>query len=400
MVWQELEKKNEFTTQGCFLPELTFTDLKSHACDADQKKLAELVTKRAKRWRSSAFMLLRNPPHVFGTGYAQKLAEEMTDDLYRIRLMAILDAISDPGKTKIVGLVTKGVSYGTYGVTVTAPATLLSLSQMREPNFGDFIKFPPIGDLKKIGALWVREECVSHGATTMGADCKLDGISRDLIVRPLQWKGIASDERNFVRDALNFHFGVQDSEIRGGNKDPSKNDPDQDKRPNEISIAQVSALTAFTMSLRPPQMVWPSDPKMKKEAEAGRDLFMGNGFQDNTSCVSCHRNTLMLSDTHVTVRDPRLDKTYLVTPAQSLSAQVVYENDAAPPALQSIVRGALEAYQEHKMESKSKDELIQRMRDYLAGVRSTTLASSSTSVSHQKRQRKNLSLTPILACRR
>ena len=213
----QLLKKSEFTDppNSCFLPEFLFTDLRGKVCDLDELALKEAVNKRAKRWRSSAFMFLRNPPHVFGTGYAQALATEMSDELYKERLATLLAAFDNLGKKQSVELVSKGVHFGRYGVTITPKDTTagLTIDLMRQPNYSDFLKFDPIGDIGPVKGFEITEECsVGSSSPTEGTSCMLDGISRDLIVRPFQWKGIASDERNFVRDALNFHFGVQDLE--------------------------------------------------------------------------------------------------------------------------------------------------------------------------------------------
>ena len=43
------------------------------------------------------FMFIRNPPHMFGSGYAQELAEEMTLDLLGLRTIALRDALANPG---------------------------------------------------------------------------------------------------------------------------------------------------------------------------------------------------------------------------------------------------------------------------------------------------------------
>ena len=63
------------------------------------------------------FMFIRNPPHVFGTGYAQELAEEMTLDLLGQRTKA-LEEPWPPARAR-VPLESKGTNFGEFSVTYT-----------------------------------------------------------------------------------------------------------------------------------------------------------------------------------------------------------------------------------------------------------------------------------------
>ncbi len=82
---------------------------------------------------------------------------------------------------------------------------------------------------------------------------KIQGVSADLVVRPFQFKGIASNVRNFVRDACQFHFGMEPRESNPGFDTPSENhDSDNDGIPDELSLGDVSALTVYSMTIRPP----------------------------------------------------------------------------------------------------------------------------------------------------
>ena len=87
---------------------------------------------------------------------------------------------------------------------------------------------------------------------------RIEGVSVDLVVRPFQWKGIASNERNFVRDACNFHFGMLAREKNPHFEESSEDhDSDKDGVSDELSVGDVSALTIFTMTIRPPFEVQP-----------------------------------------------------------------------------------------------------------------------------------------------
>ena len=170
--------------------------------------------------------ILRAPPRAFGSAYLQELAEEMTGDLLAIRQDAINQAQANPGTTITEALVTKTIGFGKIHA-YCSPFT-----------------FP----------------------CTVSVDTSdVEGVSPDLIVRPLQHKGVAATLRSFVKSALNFHHSMQAVEVVGVN-----NDCDADGLINEMavdvvtpatsnnddqvqqSLGDVAALSAFTGMLRPP----------------------------------------------------------------------------------------------------------------------------------------------------
>jgi len=230
---------------------------------------------------------LRNPPHVFGTGYGQQLAEEMTLELMAQRDAAKIAAMLMPGQEIRQPLISKGVNFGEYRVTY---------------------------EMHNNGGLSIKD-ALGHGADGDFVEdtSAVAGVSEDLVVRPFQWKGNASNERNFVKDALNFHFGMQPVEFFFA-EDPgdpnqviiTETDADRDGVENEMSPGNVSALTIFTMSIRPPTQIIPEG----KEAivERGRQIFEGEVIQTLTdapqSCSTCHRPTMRINSSEVVVLDP------------------------------------------------------------------------------------------------
>lgn len=381
-------EQSAFARQGCYLPEFLFFDLYPSYAGAltatNELVLAGPVNTLAKKWRSAAFMFLRNPPHVFGTGYAQKIAEEMTLELYRQRLTAVRQAMTAAksrleGVEKTTTLRAKGVSFGTYSVKLISltppPARPAFETSTPQPNVNDFIAFSPVGDLAVPG-FDVIETCLANGRQTTGTSCVLDGVSRDLIVRPFQWKGIASDERNFVRDALNFHFGMQAVEIH------DKKDEDADRDALEVSVAEVSALTAFTMSIRPPvsrPFDAANEPERAASAERGKCLFEGRTSADcatvtavstsamgeAASCASCHQPTMTITDSRVTVRDPRAGRERIAGASTSLSAQLSYESSAVPPQVQSALSTPMGA---DNGEDTPEEEFMRQLDAFLPGT--------------------------------
>lgn len=258
------------------------------------------------------FMHVRNPPHVFGTGYAQQLAEEMTGDLRLICARAIT-RLNRNRREVSVPLRSKGISFGTLRV---------------------FLKTAATEDVTAESTTAEQVQC--QESARVGVDVRaVSGVSRDLVVRPFQWKGIASNERNFVRDALNFHFGMESHEGRECDEMQSDapcingiRDVDRDGHVDEMSYGNVSALTIFTMSIRPPAQVWPKDEERRKLAERGKALFMGDdlaktsdGSPNVAACASCHRGSLHMVSTIARVHDPRKVKSTLAGTGIGLSAR-------------------------------------------------------------------------------
>lgn len=231
---------------------------------------------------------LRNPPHVFGTGYAQKLAEEMSMDLKTERAEAITEAYLHPNQKITSNLWSKGVNFGSYSVVYPSTQQVLS-----NPN---------------VKALLLDKILTPGGSSPfVETFSNIVGVSTDLTVRPFQWKGIASDERNFVRSALAFHFGMLPREMTM----EDDRDADHDGMTNEVLEGEVTSLTVFTMMTRPPIMA-PVPPDKLSVVRRGKELFLGgvangNSFPED-SCARCHVPSLKLVSSEVSVRDPKFDK--------------------------------------------------------------------------------------------
>jgi Di-haem oxidoreductase, putative peroxidase len=235
------------------------------------------------------FMFIRNAPHVFGSGYAQELAEEMTLDLLGLRTIALRDALANPGVAASQPLKAKTIDFGSFVVTyIGDPANKPGLKTVI-----DELNNLPGQDPPGFKIQWD----------------KIQGVSADLVVRPFQFKGIASNTRNFVRDACNFHFGMEPREINPGFDTPSENhDSDNDGVPDELSLGDVSALTVYTMTVRPPFQVQSRDDLENRLAQRGRSIFEGNEiFTKAVSCARCHTPSLHLIDSIAVVQDPRKD---------------------------------------------------------------------------------------------
>ncbi len=162
-----------------------------------------------------------NPPFLFGSGGVELLAKEMTKNLIAIRR----GARQTPNV--FVPLTTKGVNFGS----------------IRYDGFSQSF------DLSKI-----------------------EGVSKDLVVRPFGRKGDNATARQFDIGALQFHLGMQPEEAVGTGVDA-----DGDGVVNEILIGELSALHIFDTNLERPTQ----DP-LTPDAAAGSVLFNSLG------CATCH----------------------------------------------------------------------------------------------------------------
>lgn len=219
--------------------------------------------------------IVRSPPSVFGTAYLQRLAFEMTSELLTIEKETLERAKNSPD---------------------------LEASAELKTTKGN----PPIS----FGTLHVRCDDASCENPEMWG---YEGIQADLIVRPLQHKGVASTVRHFVMSALDFHMSVQPVELVGPN-----NDCDDDGLYNEMalgagspatldqvlsgeelqnaidqSIGNVTALTAWTGLVRPPQFQ-PVSP----HSSDGRE------FLEKALCTSCHQESLTIESPIFTIQNP------------------------------------------------------------------------------------------------
>ncbi|MQF48326.1 hypothetical protein FIM08_00240 [SAR202 cluster bacterium AC-647-N09_OGT_505m] len=179
----------------------------------------------------------RGTVSMFGSGFIELLAREMTTDLQEIRNAALQEALLTQ-RPATVAAQTKGVSFGKLTVW---PDGLVDTSN-------------------------------------------IEGIDEDLIVKPFGQKGVYTSLREFTLDALETHHGLQGEERSGTNKDA-----DQDGIFNELTIADTTALTLFQAALPPPSIREPTHDLLETYVERGEILF------DNLGCAVCHKPYLELN---------------------------------------------------------------------------------------------------------
>ncbi len=212
-------------------------------------------------------LFIRNPPAVFGSGYQQAVAEEMTIELLIQRDSARAMAKRAPGKPFSQPLSAKGIAFGTFTTTYVAgsPAKVLVDAAICQAGLS-------------------RPESIGGVAGYTDDLRKLEGVSCDLVIRPFQWKGVSSSLRHFVRDALDFHFSMQAFE-KVGLCDCDRDGKGTPATGPEVTLGNVSAITSFVAMTRPPVQ----EPLTTPSQQRGQDIFFGKapGSYQNM-CADCH----------------------------------------------------------------------------------------------------------------
>lgn len=221
---------------------------------------------------------VRNPPHTFGSGYSQTLADEMTWELLSAVAAARTKAQQNPGTWVPQALSAKGLSFGSFQTKYT------NGTAGQFVNCADAVNCSPGGLAPYIPPAGFTEDMTN-----------LAGVSCDFVVRPFQWKGISSSIRHFARDALDFHFSMQAVEKYGSV------DCDFDGKTDEMTIGNVSALASLVAMTRPPQQVFPMDPQVVR----GQLVFSGR-YQGASGqmCATCHVPSMPLYTQQLFVDNP------------------------------------------------------------------------------------------------
>lgn len=177
----------------------------------------------------------RSTTGMFGAGYLEMLARQMTEELQGIR-----DTIRR-GETK--ELVAKGVAFGKL--------------TLRESGLWDTSKVEGLGRLSLLAT-------DSHAPPS-------------LVLRPWHQASNVVSIREFTNTAFNHHHGIQSTERFG-----LDTDPDGDGFTNELTRADVTAVSVWQATLQVPGRVIPSDPVIERAVLAGEKAF------ERIGCADCH----------------------------------------------------------------------------------------------------------------
>jgi cytochrome c peroxidase len=207
-----------------------------------------LMTRGAMAENSSDALLTnignsRNTLGMFGSGFIEMLARQITEDLRAIR-----DGIRPRGSAE---LTSKGIS---FGILARDAAGKWSASQVRGiPS----------------------KSLVPDGSATPPS----------LIIRPFHQAGAVVSLREFTNNAFNHHHGIQSTERFG-----SATDPDGDGVVDELTRADVTAASIFQATLPIPGRVIPRDPDVEAAVWLGEQRFSAIG------CATCHVPALPLTN--------------------------------------------------------------------------------------------------------
>jgi len=185
----------------------------------------------------------RNTLGMFGSGFIEMLARQITADLQRIR-----DSIA-PGSSK--ALVSKRISFGTLE--------------------------------RNADGTWNVSRVEAIPAVSLSTTGASDPPS--LIIRPFHQAGRVVSLREFTNNAFNHHHGMQPTERFGRGADP-----DGDGVKDELTRADITATTIFQATLPVPGRVIPDNPAARRMAAMGEQVFAAIG------CARCHIPRLPLDN--------------------------------------------------------------------------------------------------------
>jgi hypothetical protein len=175
-----------------------------------------------------------------GSGFLEMVARQMTADLQA------LAAATPPGTSR--QLVTKGLAFGTIAHNSDGTWNTSSVAGLPLPSLQTSGTTPPT-----------------------------------LLVLPYHQAGAVVSIRQFTNNAMNHHHGMQAEERFG-----LHTDPDGDGVTNELTVADITAISLFQATMAVPGRVIPDDPAIEQAILHGERLFTRVG------CSACHTSALPL----------------------------------------------------------------------------------------------------------
>ena len=177
-----------------------------------------------------------------GSGFVEMLARQMTADLQAER-----DA-TPPGNSR--QLMSKGVSFGILTHNADGSWNASHVQGLAAPSLSSKGTTPP-----------------------------------SLIIRPMHQVGNVVSIRQFSNNAFNHHHGMQSEERFGLGADP-----DGDGLTNELTVADLTAVSMFQATLAVPGRVIPNDPAVERAILRGEAVFNKMG------CATCHATLPLTSN--------------------------------------------------------------------------------------------------------
>ncbi|HZC80300.1 MAG TPA: di-heme oxidoredictase family protein, partial [Nitrospiraceae bacterium] len=177
-----------------------------------------------------------------GSGFVEMLARQMTAELRAERDATL------PGTSR--QLMTKGISFGILSHNADGSWNTSQVQGIAAPSLSTTGTNPP-----------------------------------SLIIRPLHQVGNIVSIRQFSNNAFNHHHGMQSEERFGLNADP-----DGDGVVNELTTADLTAVSMYQATLAVPGRVIANDRAIERANLVGEVLF------DQIGCATCHATLPLSSD--------------------------------------------------------------------------------------------------------
>lgn len=186
---------------------------------------------------------IRKSTGMFGAGYLEMLARQMTAELQAER-----DALK-LGESR--ELVAKGISFG-------------HLTRRKDGSW---------------------DTSAVQGLPRLSIVSPTPLAKPTLIIRPWHQAGNVVSLREFSNTAFNQHHGMQSSERFG-----LGSDPDGDGMKNELTRADITAVSLYQATMAVPGRVIPNDPEIERAILNGERRF------EEVGCASCHVPQLKLDN--------------------------------------------------------------------------------------------------------
>ena len=146
----------------------------------------------------------------------------------------------------------------------------------------------PLGNSTHLLSKGISFGILTHNADGTWNTSKVQGLAApslstksttppSLIIRPFHQVGNVISIRQFSNNAFNHHHGMQAEERFGLNADP-----DGDGFTNELTTADLTAVSLFQATLAVPGRVIPNDPAVERANLRGEAEF------DKIGCATCH----------------------------------------------------------------------------------------------------------------
>jgi mono/diheme cytochrome c family protein len=214
----------------------------------------------------------RNPPSLWGAGWTQIIAQEMSRQL-------------------------AGQAEEARALAAQTRTEVRRELRANDVDFGHIIARPDGAD----------------GANLDYSD--VVGVDTDLVIKPFGWKGVFATLRGFVAGSLHFHFNLQPEELVEGTLaldeldlgGGPEEDPDNDGVLREFTEGQLTALIAFLATLDTPVVQVPteggfvpgtftSDLEIVNAQEFTIRWLKGAEVFQDTGCADCHKPLMPVRD--------------------------------------------------------------------------------------------------------